>query len=134
MTNSESGPGQSRQLPGQPHGTPDHQVLRRSRGIGQVEAQVADEAGSNVNKAVYLTISGGYICGDSNADGKVNVADAVKIISYVFAGGDPPDPLESADTNCDSRVNVADAVKIISYVFAGGSIPCDTDGDDIPDC
>lgn len=80
-----------------------------------------------------------YICGDCNADGSVNVADAVWIINYIFAGGLPPDPLESGDTNCDGSCNITDSVWIINYIFAGGNAPCDTqppppNGDGIPDC
>jgi len=75
-----------------------------------------------------------YICGDANSDEDVNVSDAVYIINYVFAGGNPPDPLESGDANCDGTCNVSDAVWIINYVFVGGNEPCDTDGDSIPDC
>ena len=69
---------------------------------------------------VYLT----YFCGDANSDETVNVADAVWIINYVFAGGDPPDPMESCDCNCDSDCNVVDAVWLINYIFIGGDEPC----------
>jgi hypothetical protein len=75
-----------------------------------------------------------YICGDANADEIVNVSDAVYIINYIFAAGNPPDPLEAGDANCDGDVNVSDAVWIINYIFAGGKEPCDTDGDQVPDC
>jgi len=75
-----------------------------------------------------------YVCGDANADGIVNVSDAVWIINYVFVGGDPPLPLEAGDANCDDICNVSDAVWIINYVFVGGNEPCDTDGDGLPDC
>ena len=75
-----------------------------------------------------------YVCGDASGDGMVNVSDAVYIINYVFSGGNPPDPLESADVNCDELVNVSDAVFIINYVFSSGKAPCDSDGDTIPDC
>jgi len=75
-----------------------------------------------------------FICGDANADEDVNVSDAVCIINYVFAGGDPPDPIRSGDVNCDTEVNISDAVWIINYVFVGGNQPCDTNGDSIPDC
>ncbi len=75
-----------------------------------------------------------YVCGDANADLSVNVSDAVAVINYVFIGGVEPDPYESGDTNCDGTVNVSDAVWIINYVFIGGDDPCDTNGDDIPDC
>jgi Dockerin type I domain len=75
-----------------------------------------------------------FICGDANSDQTINVSDAVWIINYVFAGGDPPDPLMIGDSNCDTVVNVSDAVWIINYVFVGGNAPCDPDGDTIPDC
>lgn len=39
-------------------------------------------------------------CGDSNGDGKLNVGDAVYIISYIFRGGPPP-----AETCCDECTN-----------------------------
>jgi hypothetical protein len=66
-----------------------------------------------------------YPCGDANTDGEVNVSDAVRIINYVFAGGDPPYPYEAGNVNCDETVNISDAVFIINYVFAGGATPCD---------
>lgn len=75
-----------------------------------------------------------FICGDPNGDETVNVSDAVSIINYVFAGGNPPDPTDSGDSNCDAAVNVSDAVWIINYVFTGGNSPCDMDGDGEPDC
>jgi hypothetical protein len=74
------------------------------------------------------------ICGDANGDGDVNVSDAVHIINYIFAGGNPPNPFESGDANCDGDVNVSDAVWIINYIFTGGNAPCDTDDDGISDC
>ncbi len=64
-------------------------------------------------------------CGDANADGTVNVSDAVRVINYVFAGGLPPDPLACGDANSDGTVNVSDAVRVINYVFAGGLPPGD---------
>jgi hypothetical protein len=76
-----------------------------------------------------------YICGDANNDETVNVSDATAIINYIFVPGSPePDPLEAGDVNCDGTVNVTDAVCIINYIFVGGNAPCDTNGDDIPDC
>jgi hypothetical protein len=75
-----------------------------------------------------------YICGDANADGGINVSDAVYIINYVFIGGAAPIPYEAGDANCDGGVNVSDAVYIINYVFVGGSDPCDPNNDGIPDC
>ena len=67
-------------------------------------------------------------CGNANNQGGVNVADAVWIINYVFAGGDSPQPvLACGNANGQGGVNVADAVWIINYVFAGGDPPGDCD-------
>jgi hypothetical protein len=75
-----------------------------------------------------------YMCGDANADGTVNVSDAVYLINYVFIGGAAPNPMASGDANCDGTANVSDAVYIINYVFIGGTPPCDLDANGQPDC
>jgi hypothetical protein len=50
---------------------------------------------------VYIDVSPGYIdvrhdCGDVNQDGRVTVADAVYITSYIYQGG--PDPCHATMT------------------------------------
>ncbi len=62
--------------------------------------------------------------GDCDGNGFVNIADVVYTISYIFAGGPPPEPLGIGDVNCDCLVNVADVVYMIAYTFAGGPPPC----------
>ena len=88
-----------------------------------------------------IVVSCQGVCGNANNQGGVNVADAVWIINFVFAGGDPPQPvLACGNANGQGGVNVADAVWIINFVFAGGDPPgdCDpgnplwTDGDCCP--
>ena len=55
--------------------------------------------------------------GDANADEELNIADAVFILSYLFADGDEPLCMDSADSNDDGQVNIADAVMLLSYLF-----------------
>lgn len=65
-----------------------------------------------------------YIPGDVNADGNVNIGDAVYLINYIFKGGPPPQPvLCVGDVNDDGSVNIGDAVHMINYVFKGGTAP-----------
>ncbi|MCP4568495.1 MAG: hypothetical protein GY841_13035 [FCB group bacterium] len=61
--------------------------------------------------------------GDANADGAINVGDAVFMINYVFKNGPPPEFDEEGDANCDYALNVGDAVFLINYVFKGGPAP-----------
>jgi outer membrane protein assembly factor BamB len=70
-----------------------------------------------------LATGPGYIRGDANGDGEINLADAVYIVNYLFIGGPPPDPMEAGDANCDGEVNLADAVYIINWLFIGGPPP-----------
>jgi hypothetical protein len=61
--------------------------------------------------------------GDANGDNDINVADAVKMINYVFNQGEPPVPESAGDANCDGQPNVGDAVYLINYVFNSGPAP-----------
>ena len=65
-----------------------------------------------------------FLCGDANADGAVNIGDAVYIVNYIFKGGPAPVPYEAGDANRDGTANVGDAVYIINYIFKGGHAPC----------
>ncbi len=75
-----------------------------------------------------------YYCGDADDSEDVDIDDAVYLIQYIFASGPPPEPLEAGDADCSSSVDIDDVVCLINYIFAGGNSPCDTDGDNVPDC
>jgi hypothetical protein len=64
--------------------------------------------------------AGGYILGDVNGDGKVNIADPIYLLNYLFVGGDPPVNDEVAEVNCDQVVNISDAVYLTNYLFGQG--------------
>jgi hypothetical protein len=68
-------------------------------------------------------VPGGYVAGDANADGIVNVGDVVYLINFVFKLGSPPFPYSAGDANCDYQANVADAVYLINHIFKGGDPP-----------
>lgn len=74
------------------------------------------------------------ICGDADESGAVDIDDVVYLINYIFAGGPEPVPYESGDTDCSGAVDIDDVVYLIGYIFSGGHAPCDTDGDEMPDC
>lgn len=64
------------------------------------------------------------ICGDVNADGVINITDAVYLVRFIFKGGPAPLPSDAGDVNCIGDVNISDAVHLINYIFKGGPAPC----------
>jgi hypothetical protein len=62
--------------------------------------------------------------GDADGSGAIDISDAVFLISYIFSGGLPPNPLYTGDPNCDGLVDISDVVYLIAYIFSGGSAPC----------
>jgi len=70
------------------------------------------------------TAATGYLCGDADGSGQINIGDAVRLIAYIFAGGAAPVPLLAGDADCSLDINVADAVYLVEYIFAHGAAPC----------
>lgn len=81
---------------------------------------MASDSYSSDTQAVTVEV---HLCGDANSDSKINVADAVYLINYIFRGGPAPSVLQAGDVNSDATVNIGDAVFIINYVFRGGPTP-----------
>ena len=58
--------------------------------------------------------------GEANADGQLDLSDAVAILSHLFTGGAAPTCEKAADANGDGRLDISDAVTVLSYLFLGG--------------
>ncbi len=76
----------------------------------------------------YLPFQGGvgvseYLPGDANADGIVDLGDAVHLVNYLYKSGIAPEPLEAGDANCDATVDLGDVVHLVNYLFKGGTSP-----------
>ncbi|HNS00210.1 MAG TPA: dockerin type I repeat-containing protein [Planctomycetota bacterium] len=62
--------------------------------------------------------------GDTNADGKLDVADAIALLAYFFSHGTAPSCLDAADANDDGKLDISDAVKTLGHLFGGaGPLP-----------
>ena len=72
---------------------------------------------------IAATATGTDLCGDANADGAVDIPDAVYVIGYIFCGQQAPQPLYAADANHDGTVDLSDAIYLINYIFNGGPRP-----------
>ncbi len=72
------------------------------------------------------TEKGQFTCGDVNGDGKIDIGDAVFVVTYVFRAGPAPDPLHMGDVNRDGACNIGDSVYLVAYIFRDGPGPvCD---------
>ena len=58
-----------------------------------------------------------FVRGESNGDGSLDIADAISILTYLFALGEAPSCLETADANDDGAIDVADAIKVLGHLF-----------------
>ncbi|HAK95667.1 MAG TPA: hypothetical protein DCM87_11850 [Planctomycetes bacterium] len=72
-----------------------------------------------------VTPEGLFKRGDANADGKLDIADAIKVLGYLFGGGTTTLLcLDTGDANDDGKVDIADAIKILGHLFANtGPLP-----------
>jgi hypothetical protein len=66
--------------------------------------------------------------GDANGDRIINIGDVVYLVTYLYKGGPPPDPLWTGDANSDGIVNIGDVVYLVSYLYKGGPPPCSAGG------
>lgn len=108
--------------------------------VGDIEAgtYVFGEGDPGIGYYMYLSIPGGQagaLClncegiEDVNGDGSVNVVDVVRIIDFVFRGGEEPKQgtrcdFGRGDINCDHIRDIVDVVGIINIAFRGGQQEC----------
>jgi hypothetical protein len=65
----------------------------------------------------------GYLRGDANGDGIIDLADIVYLINYLYKDGPAPVSPAAGDANCDSIVDLADIIYLINYLYRGGAAP-----------
>jgi hypothetical protein len=64
-----------------------------------------------------------YRPGDVNCNCKINSADIVALVNYLFGDGPEPCPLDAGDVNGDCDINAADIIYLINYLFIFGPPP-----------
>jgi hypothetical protein len=85
--------------------------------------------------AVTVTTSGGtavldeaYLCaitfmrGDANCDRRMNLADAVAVLEYLFQGAAAA-CVDALDANDDGRPDISDPIYALRFLFGGGAPP-----------
>lgn len=66
----------------------------------------------------------GYVCGDADSSGSVDVGDFVYLINYLNHGGPAPKPLDAGDPDCSGAVDSDDLDYLGDYLFSYGPEPC----------
>jgi hypothetical protein len=61
--------------------------------------------------------------GDSDDNGQLQLTDAVRILGFLFLGGQSPTCLDAADSDDNGQLQLTDAVRILGFLFLGGAAP-----------
>lgn len=82
-----------------------------------------------------------FVRGDADADGQINLTDAVYLLGCLFLGTECASCSDAGDTNDDGSSNLADPIYLLNFLFLGGPTPPDPGGscgadptDDTLDC
>jgi hypothetical protein len=65
----------------------------------------------------------GFVRGDSNSSGVIDLTDGVVTLNFLFTGGPAPVCVDAADTDDNGQLVISDAVITFSYLFTGGAAP-----------
>jgi hypothetical protein len=92
-------------------------------GVGRVRSEQEGLEGAVIEELVGFEPLGAFTRGDANDDGRVNLADAIDILGWLFLGEAPPRCEESADADHDGAINITDPVALLGHLFLGGPPP-----------
>ncbi len=83
-----------------------------------------DGQGGYLRRVLVIFGKGGsFVRGDANEDGKVDISDAVRVLSYLFLGAAPAFCLQTMDANDTGSLDLTDAVYLLNGLFQGGDLP-----------
>jgi hypothetical protein len=64
-----------------------------------------------------------FVRGDTNRDGKVDLSDAIAVLSYLFLGGREPACQEAGDVNDSGALELSDAIYLLNHLYLGATQP-----------
>ena len=59
--------------------------------------------------------------GDANSDGNLDLSDGVRILNFLFLGGDAGGCLDAADADDSGGVELTDGIRVFNFLFLGGA-------------
>ncbi|MBN1442707.1 MAG: hypothetical protein JXA90_08360 [Planctomycetes bacterium] len=61
--------------------------------------------------------------GDADGNSRVEITDAVRILSYLYLGGPGPECPDAADADDNGRIEITDPIRILGYLYLGSAAP-----------
>ena len=89
----------------------------------ETETGCCDPAVCNTPGEYTLSLGDLVVAGSVNGDGRMDIADAVYLLSALFRGGPAVLCEKAADVNGDCTLDASDAIWIINYLFLDGPAP-----------
>jgi len=102
-------------------GLPDGCILCGT--VGQLAVGPGSSESFGVNSGFWQDVGEGFLRGDCNRDGVIDLGDVLYIVSYLYKGGPAPDPLWTGDCNCDEAIDLGDLLHLVAYLYKGGPAP-----------
>ncbi len=105
-----------------------------AQGNYSVELAVEDSVGGRGTEIINVHVvdpnSPEFLRGDANQDLRVDLADGIFVLNWLFSGEREPNCRDSADVNTDGDVDIGDPIFLFLYLFAAGEAPSAP----FPDC
>ncbi|HVR73989.1 MAG TPA: hypothetical protein VMT52_06630, partial [Planctomycetota bacterium] len=117
------------------NGTPYCYVVRATRGA--LQSNPSNEACATPGAAGQI-----FHRGDADDNGSIQLTDALRVLGYLFLGGEEPTCVEAFDADDNGQVQLTDALRILGFLFLGGlepappgppGSPCGPDPEGSPD-
>jgi hypothetical protein len=70
-----------------------------------------------------IAINEGFIRGDANNDGRIDVSDAIFILNWLFLSGDNPLCLDALDVDDSGTIDISDSIYLLNTLFQGDRLP-----------
>jgi len=64
-----------------------------------------------------------FVRGDADGDGQPTIADAIRLLDFLFDRGPAADCLDALDADDNGTLDLADGMHLLSFLFSGGSPP-----------
>lgn len=91
--------------------------------VGQTSVGPGSSPSYDMNSGFWQSFLQGFLRGDANADGRIDLGDVVYLVGYLYRSGPAPIPMEAGNANCDEGIEVEDIVYLLNYILRGGPVP-----------